>query len=141
MIALFSRRYGVRTGLVSIRGTALPWPRGIACQILCVGCSLRGHYCLVIAAQVVPIKDSETRAKIHQTYRIGYIKDVILPRVLDDATFATLASLMLFNNVEVLMSLQVHSLRASPPLPSNLYPPVPPLPVRQTDGRVYEEFC
>lgn len=41
------------------------------------------------------------RPKIHQTYRYGYIKDVILPRALDDATFATISSLMLFNNVEV----------------------------------------
>ena len=41
------------------------------------------------------------RPKIHQTYRYGYIKDVILPRTLDDATFATISSLMLFNNVEV----------------------------------------
>ena len=32
-----------------------------------------------------------------------------MPRVLDDGTFATLSSLMLFNNVEVLMALtQVH---------------------------------
>ena len=30
---------------------------------------------------------------------------MILPRVLDDGTFATLSSLMLFNNVDVLMSL------------------------------------
>ncbi len=33
------------------------------------------------------------------------LQDVILPRVLDDGTFATLSSLMLFNNVEVLMAL------------------------------------
>ena len=65
--------------------------------------SPHGWHCI----QVVPIKDKEVLGKIHQTYRIGYIKDVILPRVLDDATFATLASLMLFNNVEVLMALQV----------------------------------
>lgn len=37
--------------------------------------------------------------------RMGYLKDVVLPRVLDDATFATLSSLMLFNNIEVLMAL------------------------------------
>lgn len=36
---------------------------------------------------------------------MGYLKDVVLPRVLDDATFATLSSLMLFNNIEVLMAL------------------------------------
>jgi len=43
--------------------------------------------------------------KIHQTYRIQYLKDVILPRSLDDATYATLSSLMLFNNVDVVLGL------------------------------------
>lgn len=55
--------------------------------------------------EVVPIADPGVRTKIHQTYRMGYLKDVVLPRVLDDATFATLSSLMLFNNIEVLMAL------------------------------------
>jgi protein phosphatase-4 regulatory subunit 3 len=30
--------------------------------------------------EVVPIKDKALLARIHQTYRIQYIKDVILPR-------------------------------------------------------------
>eukprot|EP00850_Spirogloea_muscicola_P004834 SM000021S06467 [mRNA] locus=s21:492698:499669:+ [translate_table: standard] len=56
--------------------------------------------------QAVPIRDQAILSKIHQTYRIGYIKDVILPRALDDSTFGTLNSLMLFNNVEVVTGLQ-----------------------------------
>lgn len=63
----------------------------------------------VIFKEVVPIKKPALRAKIHQTYRMGYVKDVILPRVLDDATFSTLSSIMLFNNVDVSST--------SPPLP------------------------
>ncbi len=55
----------------------------------------------VVFKEVVPIQDGALRAKIHQTYRLAYIKDVVLPRVLDDATFATFSSLILFNNVEV----------------------------------------
>lgn len=55
--------------------------------------------------EVVPIEDVGLRAKIHQTYRMGYVKDVILPRVLDDGTMATLSTLMLFNNVDVSTSL------------------------------------
>ena len=54
--------------------------------------------------EVVPIGSASVRAKIHQSYRLGYVKDVVLPRVLDDATFATLSSLILFNNVEVRLS-------------------------------------
>lgn len=55
--------------------------------------------------EVVPITNAAVKAKIHQTYRIGYVKDTILPHVLDDATFNTLNSLMLFNNVEVVLAL------------------------------------
>ena len=54
----------------------------------------------VVFKEVVPIQDVALRAKIHQTYRLAYLKDVVLPRVLDDATFATFSSLILFNNVE-----------------------------------------
>ena len=60
----------------------------------------------VVFKEGVPIQDPAIRAKLHQTYRIGYLKDVILPRVLDDATFGTLTSIMLFNNVEVVLALQ-----------------------------------
>lgn len=31
--------------------------------------------------QVVPITNADMKQRIHQTYRMGYIKDVILPRV------------------------------------------------------------
>lgn len=55
--------------------------------------------------EVVPIDNPQVLAKIHQTYRIQYLKDVILPRSLDDATYATLSSLALFNNMEVVSSL------------------------------------
>ncbi|GIL44731.1 hypothetical protein Vafri_2247 [Volvox africanus] len=55
--------------------------------------------------EVVPITNPQILAKIHQTYRIQYLKDVILPRSLDDATYATLSSLALFNNMEVVGAL------------------------------------
>jgi len=56
--------------------------------------------------EVVPILDPVCRSKILQSYRIAYVKDVILARSLDDATYATLSSLQLFSTVEVLLSLQ-----------------------------------
>ena len=55
----------------------------------------------MVFKEVVAIENASLKAKIHETYRLAYLKDVILPRVLDDATFATLSSLILFNNVEV----------------------------------------
>lgn len=38
------------------------------------------------------------------------MKDVILPRLLDDATFATLSSIMVFNNVDVSHALLLRKL-------------------------------
>ncbi|KAH9557826.1 hypothetical protein CY35_07G105100 [Sphagnum magellanicum] len=60
----------------------------------------------VVFKEAVSIHDPAILSKIHQTYRIGYIKDVILPKVLDDQTFVTINSIMLFNNVAVVSSLQ-----------------------------------
>lgn len=53
----------------------------------------------------VRIANDAVRRRIQETYRLSYVKDVVLPRVLDDATLATLRSLTLFNSVEVLVSL------------------------------------
>lgn len=64
---------------------------------------LRQH---VVFKEVVPIADPGVRQRIHASYQMGYIKDVVLPRSLDDQTFAALSSLMLFYNHDVLMALQ-----------------------------------
>lgn len=55
--------------------------------------------------EVIPIQDASCRAKILQAHRINYVKDKVLPRSLDDSTYATLSSIQLFNTVEVLLSL------------------------------------
>ncbi|KAF8048578.1 hypothetical protein N665_2473s0005 [Sinapis alba] len=44
---------------------------------------LREH---VVFKEAIPIKNPMVLSKIHQTYRIGYLKDVILPREVDDAS-------------------------------------------------------
>ncbi|XP_024536999.1 serine/threonine-protein phosphatase 4 regulatory subunit 3A isoform X2 [Selaginella moellendorffii] len=59
----------------------------------------------VVFKEAVPIHDVAIVSKIHQTYRIGYVKDVILPRVLDDQTFANMNSMMLANNKAVVSAL------------------------------------
>lgn len=56
--------------------------------------------------EVVTIPSEALTRKIHTTYRMGYIKDAILPRVLDDVTFAALHSMMMFNYIEILNGLQ-----------------------------------
>lgn len=59
--------------------------------------------------EVVEIDDSQTIQKIHQTYRLQYLKDVVLARILDDPTFSVLNSLIFFNQVDILQHLQANS--------------------------------
>ncbi|KAG0578678.1 hypothetical protein KC19_4G041700 [Ceratodon purpureus] len=94
----------------------------------------------VIFKEAVPIRDPAILSKIHQTYRIGYIKDVILPRVLDDQTFATMNSIMLFNNVSVVSSLQNDSVFLSE-LFSRLRSPETPEGNRRDLVFFIQEFC
>lgn len=63
----------------------------------------------VIFKEAVQIPDPVLLAKIHQTYRIGYIKDVVLPNVLDNPTVTSISSMILNNNVTVVSALLDHS--------------------------------
>ncbi|KAK8844620.1 hypothetical protein IAR55_006467 [Kwoniella newhampshirensis] len=56
--------------------------------------------------QVVEIKDNNIRNKIHQTYRLLYLKDVVLARVLDDPTFNILNGFVFFNQVDIINHIQ-----------------------------------
>lgn len=56
--------------------------------------------------EVIPFESPELISKIHQTFRIQYLKDVVLPRHLDDPTFGTLNSWIGFNNVEIVRFIQ-----------------------------------
>uniref|UniRef100_A0A8C5GY74 Serine/threonine-protein phosphatase 4 regulatory subunit 3 n=1 Tax=Gouania willdenowi TaxID=441366 RepID=A0A8C5GY74_GOUWI len=58
--------------------------------------------------EVIPITDSELRQKIHQTYRVQYIQDIILPTpsVFEDNFLSTLTSFIFFNKVEIVSMLQ-----------------------------------
>ncbi|KAL6990056.1 hypothetical protein U1Q18_015805 [Sarracenia purpurea var. burkii] len=60
----------------------------------------------VVFKEAIPIKDPLVLSKIHQTYRVGYLKDVILPRVLDDPTIANLNSIIHSNNAIVVSLLK-----------------------------------
>ncbi|NXC30583.1 P4R3B phosphatase, partial [Campylorhamphus procurvoides] len=62
--------------------------------------------------EVIPITDSELRQKIHQTYRVQYIQDIILPTpsVFEENFLSTLTSFIFFNKVEIVSMLQVNGL-------------------------------
>lgn len=56
--------------------------------------------------EVVEIKDQNIKKKIRQTWRLQYLKDVVLARILDDPTFGVLNSLIFFNQVDIVQHLQ-----------------------------------
>lgn len=56
--------------------------------------------------EVVKIQDPNIKRKIHWTYRLQYLKDVVLARILDDPTFSVLNSLIFFHQVEIVQHLQ-----------------------------------
>ncbi|GAV70873.1 SMK-1 domain-containing protein [Cephalotus follicularis] len=60
----------------------------------------------VVFKEAIPIKDPLVLSKIHQTYRVGYLKDVVLARVLDEATVANLNTVIHGNNAIVISLLK-----------------------------------
>ncbi|KAA3485643.1 serine/threonine-protein phosphatase 4 regulatory subunit 3 isoform X1 [Gossypium australe] len=60
----------------------------------------------VVFKEAVPIKNLMVISKIHQAYRVGYLKDVVLARVLDEATVASLNSMIHSNNAIVISLLK-----------------------------------
>jgi protein phosphatase-4 regulatory subunit 3 len=52
------------------------------------------------------MKDPIIRKKIRHTWRLQYLKDVVLARILDDPTFSVLNSLIFFNQVDIINHIQ-----------------------------------
>uniref|UniRef100_A0A804QJ82 Binding n=1 Tax=Zea mays TaxID=4577 RepID=A0A804QJ82_MAIZE len=60
----------------------------------------------VVFKEAIHIENVSVISKIHQTYRIGYLKDVILPRILDDATLGSFNTMIHSNNASVISMLK-----------------------------------
>ncbi|KAG9019471.1 Platinum sensitivity protein [Tulasnella sp. 427] len=56
--------------------------------------------------EVVVFRDDTIKKKIHQTYRLQFLKDVVLARVLDDPTFNVLNSFIVFNQIDIINHIQ-----------------------------------
>ena len=56
--------------------------------------------------QPIVINDDTVQQKIHSTYRLQYLKDVILGRALDDSTFNVLNSCIIFNQIDIINHVQ-----------------------------------
>lgn len=52
---------------------------------------------------VVRIQDPSVIAKIHQNYRVAYIRDVILARLFDESVNSALTNVIVYNNVDIIM--------------------------------------
>ncbi|KAG3271866.1 hypothetical protein H1C71_030060 [Ictidomys tridecemlineatus] len=57
--------------------------------------------------EVMPIKDSKLRQKIHQTYRVQYIHDILfpIPSIFEENLLSTLTTFIFFNKVEIVSML------------------------------------
>lgn len=63
--------------------------------------------------EVVPMTNFELENKIHQTYRVQYIQDMILPTpsVFEENMLSSLNSFIFFNKVEIVSMIQVSGCR------------------------------
>jgi len=59
--------------------------------------------------QVISIGNAELVSKIHQTYRVQYIHDAVLPApsAFEENMLSTLSSFIFFNKVEIVTLIQV----------------------------------
>ena len=60
--------------------------------------------------EVIPITSNELRQKIHQTYKVQYIQDILVPvpTVFED-NMSTLSSYIFFSKIEIVNMIQVSS--------------------------------
>jgi len=60
---------------------------------------------------VIPLNNVTLVQKIHQTYRMQYVMDVVLPTppqsAIDDNALSTLSSFIFFNKMEIVTMIQV----------------------------------
>ncbi|XP_002762787.1 protein PPP4R3C [Callithrix jacchus] len=58
--------------------------------------------------EVIPMTNSELKQKIHQTYIVQYIYDILLPvpNMLEEKFLSTLATFILYNKAEIVCTLQ-----------------------------------
>eukprot|EP00124_Ichthyophonus_hoferi_P004497 Ihof_evm3s504 gene=Ihof_evmTU3s504 len=56
--------------------------------------------------EAIRVENKSLLDKIHTTYRLTYLKDVVLPRLIDDPNSNTLVSFIFFNNIDIVQTLQ-----------------------------------
>ncbi|PCH40772.1 DUF625-domain-containing protein [Wolfiporia cocos MD-104 SS10] len=56
--------------------------------------------------QPIPIRDETIQKKVHYTYRLQFLKDVVLARAIDDSTFNVLNSAIIYNQIDIISHVQ-----------------------------------
>lgn len=56
--------------------------------------------------EILPVKDDYIKKLIKKTFKLQFLKDVVLARLLDDPTFNLISSLIHFNQVEIIEFLE-----------------------------------
>ena len=69
------------------------WCRTISSQVL----KVKVHF-----SQAVPFEDADMLERIHLNYRLQYLKDIVLPRLLDDGAFVSLTQ-MIHSNLSIIL--------------------------------------
>lgn len=57
--------------------------------------------------EVVPITDLDTVRRIHRIYRMQYVKDVVLPRLMDEPVYSCLSHMIMMGHMDVVNALSV----------------------------------
>ncbi|KAF9093984.1 Platinum sensitivity protein [Mortierella sp. AD031] len=60
--------------------------------------------------QIAPINDPEVEPKIHQVFRLHYLRDTVLAQYMDESLSSILGSLIFFHNIDIVSS--IHGDRA-----------------------------
>jgi protein phosphatase-4 regulatory subunit 3 len=51
--------------------------------------------------EVISFNDEAFEKKVHQTFRLTYLKDVVFPRILDDSILGTMGTMIFMNSVQL----------------------------------------
>lgn len=88
---------------------------------------------------MVKIESPDTRRKIHFTYRLQYLKDVVLARILDDPTFSVLNSLIFFHQVDIVNHIQSNAAFLNELF--SIFGPQEPSQQRKKDAVLFIQTC
>lgn len=55
--------------------------------------------------KIAEFSDPTLECKIHQTFRAQYLKDVVLARIIEEAHFSVISSIIIFNQADILNAL------------------------------------